>query len=441
MTRNRMNISSNPFSPEALSYIFELDPSDPNKLVRRESAQIEFKQNYNWSSRADYAKTAGAFANREGGYLIFGIQNRPKLIVGMANNHLEEQDSAEFSSYLNSSFDPEIKWEITIHRINEKKIGIFYFRESEIKPVICKSNDRNIIHEGEIYYRYGGQNKKIAFSELHKILLEVRENESKKFFKLIQRIATIGVNDVALLDKVDGSITGSTGKKFFIDKTLLDKLNVYQEGQFSETDGEPIFKLVGDIIPIDGTVIRTTKTKYQPFVITASDILTFFLKQYQVDSPEEFIKQMAHEPSGYNPIYYYLDLAKMSIKDALSLLQKSPARSAGKAKLIERLTQNENLYEPVKNSGTKASRKKLIYKQMLLEMAKIEQIPIEEVRYYCAAIRSLKKDQIDRNYLFPQLLALFYEHFPNKKYNVSTDIRKAICYLDSAFFLTHEITQ
>ncbi len=434
MSRSRINISLDPFSPEALSYIFEIDPLSPNKLVRRESPQIEFKQNYHWNSRADYAKTAGAFANREGGYLIFGIQNRPKLIIGMNSDYFEEQDSAEITNYFNNSFEPEIRWETKIHMINGLKIGIMYIFESEIKPVICKSNDKNILHEGEIYYRYGGQSKKIGFAELHRILLDIREQESKKFSTLIQRIATVGVNDVALLDKSDGSVLGSSGKTFYIDKSLLDKLKVYEEGHFLETGGEPIFRLVGDIVPIDDAVIRPTKTMYKPIIITSSDIIAFFLKQYRVDSPEEYIKQMAHEPSGYNPIFYYLDLAKMSIKEGLSLIQKSPARSGGRTKLIERLTNEENLYEPLTTYETKASRTKSKYQKILLEKSNIEHIPINEVRYYCAAVRSLKIDQIDKNYLFPQVLDMFYEHFPNKEYNVSTDIRKSICYLDALFF-------
>lgn len=439
MSRNRMNINLNPFSQEAMSFIFELDPLNSNKLVRRESPQIEFKQNYNWNGRADYAKTAGAFANREGGYLIFGIQNRPKFIIGMTNDNFEEQDPADLSTYFNSSFDPEIKFDIRTHRINGLTIGIIYIFESEIKPVICKSNDRNVLHEGEIYYRYGGQSKKIGFAELHKILMEIREQESKKFANLIQRIATIGVNDVALLDKSDGSVMGSSGKTFYIDKSLLDKLKVYQEGHFSEIDGEPIFRLVGDIVPIDDAVIRPTRTRYKPIIITASDIITFFLKQYRVESPEEFIKQMAHEPSGYNPIFYYLELAKMSIKEALSLIQKSPARSAGKTKLIERLTHDENFYEPIKIFETKPSKMKVKYQKLLLEKSTIEHIPIDEVRYYCGAIRSLTINQIDVTYLFPQLLDVFYEHFPNKEFNVSTDIRKTICYLDSALFRQQSI--
>ena len=47
-------------------------------LKSRESNTVEFKENFNASNTSKYAKTMAAFANNKGGYIIFGITDRPR---------------------------------------------------------------------------------------------------------------------------------------------------------------------------------------------------------------------------------------------------------------------------------------------------------------------------------------------------------------------------
>ena len=49
----------------------------------RENAFIEFKEAFNWANRAAYAKAMAAFANRNGGCLIFGVSDNPTRLVGL----------------------------------------------------------------------------------------------------------------------------------------------------------------------------------------------------------------------------------------------------------------------------------------------------------------------------------------------------------------------
>lgn len=75
------------FAESKLNKIFKFyNEKEPYKIISRESCTLEFKENFNKSSLSKYAKTMAAFANRDGGYLIFGVKNNPRTVVGMRDN-------------------------------------------------------------------------------------------------------------------------------------------------------------------------------------------------------------------------------------------------------------------------------------------------------------------------------------------------------------------
>ena len=52
-------------------------------LKSRESNTVEFKQSFNSGNSATYAKTMAAFANNRGGYIIFGVKDKPREIISV----------------------------------------------------------------------------------------------------------------------------------------------------------------------------------------------------------------------------------------------------------------------------------------------------------------------------------------------------------------------
>ena len=66
-------MKNNPLSSEKISELFTLN-KEKTKLIRRESATLEFKESFNFGSMAMYFRTIASFANRNGGYIIFGIK-------------------------------------------------------------------------------------------------------------------------------------------------------------------------------------------------------------------------------------------------------------------------------------------------------------------------------------------------------------------------------
>lgn len=227
---------------------------DANGYLRhRESNSLEFKESFNIANKSSYAKTLAAFANNRGGYIVFGIKNHPRKPIGIKKDKFESIKQEDITDFLLNHFAPDIKWEMGIVNIKGLSFGFLFVSEAEEKPIICKNNADGIT-SGEIYFRYRGQDRKIEYPELQKIIQEYRIKEREAWMKHIEKIAHIGPQKVALLDLMSGDIETSKieGTKMIMDKKLLEelkeKVNFIEEGHFNETEGEPTIKIIGDIL-------------------------------------------------------------------------------------------------------------------------------------------------------------------------------------------------
>lgn len=70
------------------------------------------------------------------------------------------------------------------------------------------------------------------------------------------------------MNTVSGEITGKGGT-VVIDESLIPKLKFIREGQFTEKDGAPTLKLIGDVQPIPMAVIKREK------VVVGEDIYKY----------------------------------------------------------------------------------------------------------------------------------------------------------------------
>ncbi len=252
---------------------FLRNTDDRGHLKHRESSTIEFKENFNFNNMAKYSKTMAAFANNSGGYILFGIKDTPRKLIGINKDKFNKIKQEKISTFLIDHFDPEIKWDIGIIENEGMYFGYIYVYESEEKPVICKKNSgSNNIQSGEIYFRYRGQSRKIGYSELKKIIDEFREKERKIWMSHIEKIAKIGPSNVAILDMLNGSIHVKKieGARLIMDKELMedlrDKVKFIEEGKFSETEGEPTLKIVGEIQTADVVIPMLDPNKDYPYL-------------------------------------------------------------------------------------------------------------------------------------------------------------------------------
>lgn len=116
-------------------------------LKSRESATVEFKQSFNKNSTAKYAKTLSAFANNHGGYIIFGVKDSPRELIGLTNNNFDNLSQEQFTEAINALFAPSIDWEMGTLIIDNKKVGWIYAEEAEQKPLLHlkEMTERNLL--------------------------------------------------------------------------------------------------------------------------------------------------------------------------------------------------------------------------------------------------------------------------------------------------------
>lgn len=143
---------------------------ETGKLKSRESNNIEFKESFNKSNFPKYAKTMAAYSNNRGGYIVFGITDKPRTIKGLQNDNFDNMEQETFTDILNSFFAPEIEWEcgcflIDITKndgaIEQKKDWLDYAEESLYKPIIASKNcDSEKFANGDILYRYRARSQK-----------------------------------------------------------------------------------------------------------------------------------------------------------------------------------------------------------------------------------------------------------------------------------------
>jgi predicted HTH transcriptional regulator len=107
------------------------------RIKCRERNDLEYKENFGQKSWAKYAKTMASFANNRGGYLLFGVKDNPREIVGV-NQAFNNFGQEKLTDFLNGLFAPELSWEASTVEFDGKTIGYIYTDEAEDKPVIAQ---------------------------------------------------------------------------------------------------------------------------------------------------------------------------------------------------------------------------------------------------------------------------------------------------------------
>lgn len=227
--------------------IFLFHETIADRMISRESGWLEFKEAFNWNSKDKYAKSMVAFANNKGGYIVFGIKDKPRDLVGLKSNNFDDVDESKITNYLNGVFAPEIIFEKFILTVKNKTIGILYTYQAKTKPLVCIKNDGDL-KEADIYYRYNARSEKIKYPELKAMFDFVKKEESKIWMEHFEKISKIGPTNAAIMDTFAGEISGKSGT-LIIDKKLIPKLKFINQGKFQEK-GNPVLRLIGDVKPV-----------------------------------------------------------------------------------------------------------------------------------------------------------------------------------------------
>ena len=428
----------NPLSEIALLKIFKKSTRNASLIGTNEGITVEYKESFGWKSLSEYFKAMAAFSNRDGGYIIFGIKDKPHELLGLkaeALKRFEEIDNQVWSTHLREHFSPEIIWEKIIFNFEGNNYGVLYTYSAKEKPVICKK-DADELRKGAIYYRYNSQNSEIDYPELHNIIEEEKNKINSIWMQTIRQIGDSGVTKTALLDLKSGKMTGAN-TSLYIDESLLNDISFVQEGSFVETGGNPALKVVGQVQTVVGAqrvVVEQERNK----AINADEIINSFITQEKVNNPLEFVKQICYQNTGNMPVYYYLHLANKNDDEAISFIESVPINSMSKDLLKRRISQKEIKFVRCSNSISAASKRKKAYLQSLLEESLIIPTSETELKYCLSAIRGLERSQIkdQKDYILNVMYEIYTNYFNNQPFSsIKPEFRYSLCWIDEAMYM------
>lgn len=432
-----------PMSVDVLTGIFRTSQKDPLRIINREGTSIEFKESFNYAGMAQYFKTIASFANNVGGYIIYGVGDKPRRLLGLTDKSLQQFETLNvemLTKYLLDYYSPEIKWDHCTFEYKGMSFGVIYVYELINKPCICKKNyeDQNpkySLKEGDIYYRYGGRSEKIRYTELNQIIEESRKNEERKWLEFAKHAARIGIDNACLLDLGNGVVSGQGGT-VVIDEKLLSQLAFIREGEFVEVKGKPTLRLVGDVLGIEsGKLVVGENTRKVIRAIEIDNIVDAFLTQKIVDEPLEYIKAITSASSANFPVYFIFAQSSITVEDALGVINETTSRGNAKRQLIKRLEGKRIEHKPITGSQTHASERKREYrKQWLSGRVKVKD---DEWRYCLMALLSLNKAEVEKHfkYISNTLLKIYKNMYESADSILAQHIRNAICYVDETVYL------
>lgn len=428
----------NSLSEIALLKIFKKSTRNASLIGTNEGITVEYKESFGWKSLSEYFKAMAAFSNRDGGYIIFGIKDKPHELLGLKSEALkrfEEIDNQVWSTHLREHFSPEIIWEKIIFNFEGNNYGVLYTYSAKEKPVICKK-DADELRKGAIYYRYNSQNSEIDYPELHNTIEEEKNKINSIWMQTIRQIGDSGVTKTALLDLKSGKMTGAN-TSLYIDESLLNDISFVQEGSFVETGGNPALKVVGQVQTVVGAqrvVVEQERNK----AINADEIINSFITQEKVNNPLEFVKQICYQNTGNMPVYYYLNLANKNDDEAISFIESVPINYMSKDLLKRRISQKEIKFVRCSNSISAASKRKTAYLQSLLEESLIIPTSETELKYCLSAIRGLERSQIKdhKDYILNVMYEIYTNYFNNQPFSsIKPEFRYSLCWIDEAMYM------
>ena len=317
-------------------------------LKSRESKTVEFKESFNKNSTAKYAKTMAAYANNCGGYIIFGVKDNPRAIVGLKNDNFENMHQEQFAEAINSLFTPTIDWSCGTLALNVSytddpgiiktlKIGWIYTEEAEYKPVIAqKNNDGEKINSGDVYYRYRARSEKIKSAEMNKIIEERIKKERQGLLKLFELIRRSETANLGIVNYSNGKITTPYGVDVAFDRKLvtqvLKKAKFIKEGSFNETNGIPVIKVTGNIdlaeeVPVPDGNPDETHPYIQRQLAETLDIskqdLYALIWYYKMKEANKYHLEITTSRSG--KVHNFYNFALQFLREKLRELQNRPS--------------------------------------------------------------------------------------------------------------------
>jgi hypothetical protein len=425
-----------PIDIGTLEPMFQQDLNGIWRFKLGETDQHECKLNFGFKHAGLWLRAVAALANNRGGYVFFGVHDKedsplPGLdksyaVAGMTDNVFESADPADFAMKLKSALDPTPRVQIATFSINDKTIGVFYVEPHPSRPVIASCSVPEKLTEGEIYFRYPGQSTRIKYSDLRSILDARDEQARKDVLPMVERLLALGPGKALITNLADGTL--EDGKhQIVIDPALVEQIKFIKEGDFTQKDGAPTLKLVGNVSALDGQPQPVTKLIRDK--VGEEDIIRNFLEQQDVHLPESYIRQGVDLQRKWLPIFYYAKKAGLTPAEiADKIASETTSHTGRRDEIVNRLRKRMSAKPP--KAATKAMRALTIQ----IEQGNLsEPVTVKDALSFADAVACISQTTCNLESLLATLKATWDLVTANELKSIGR-VSKAICRVDELFF-------
>lgn len=162
-----------PTSTLRVHEILQLSTEGQAVLPGFESAFVEFKSCVpnDKEGKARVAKAMVGFANREGGYIFFGVSDAGD-IAGLEGSANIERFWDQIADVVGRHFMPAFRWDKAVVELDDKQIAVIYVYAADQKPIIAAHDFTASVTAGSVYFRYERSAELIRPGDLLQLLHE-----------------------------------------------------------------------------------------------------------------------------------------------------------------------------------------------------------------------------------------------------------------------------
>ena len=219
---------------KVLRSFFAKDASGAWRCGAGETDEFECKEGFSLRNFSKPLRTIAGFANNRGGYLFFGVMDKPLgfAVCGLADDRFTDTDQNKFSQTIRSVLQPTPRFRVASLKLDALSVGVIHVEPHGAKPVIASKTEGDVA-EGAIYYRYPGETKAICYPDLRAILDERDQRSREAIMPMVQRLLELGPKDAMVANLADGQL--EDGKRpILIDPQSLERIKFIREGEFDD---------------------------------------------------------------------------------------------------------------------------------------------------------------------------------------------------------------
>lgn len=190
-----------------------------------------------------------AFANRQGGNVVFGVSERPRRVCGIEGF----MDEAELQDILTKHLYPVPDIAVFEHSIAGMNLCRIQVMPAPRAPVMAirdlqTSGEKNatVLSQGVIYYRRAGQTKPASGEEFSAFLEKRDHHVRQSILGLLSRAEDIGFDKVAVADfrqygNKEENVT------LYVPESAAQQLNIVDRAKLVEDEGAPAYQIRGSV--------------------------------------------------------------------------------------------------------------------------------------------------------------------------------------------------